>query len=427
MNFEEILIRMGIDAKAVTSGLQRVGSFVKGWATGLAHDLQHHIIGQFAGLYVFEKMFEMFEKIGEKAMFLRRLSKETGLGTNFLQGTANELGFVGESFEKLEKPLGKLNALIGQAKLGVIEARQKLIDWGIVAKGESFGSLNMSKAIASISEQFEKLGSHEEKAALLFQIFGKGYQSMFPIFELGSKKIQEMNNGNFFTKLSPMTIETFAQTMRSGKSAFNVASSVGGNIAGGILALNPVILLSRLKELAQLQLEAKKVASAGQIEEFFQTGRIEGMSREKELAHETTDEFIDRLKVSQELNEQQRLNNQLLDRGKSTVDSLANRAREIIGDKRPRGLNALHAISPAMASALRIQTLEDQEQIANALGRFDVAGKLQSQADSLRKNNLSLRSTERDPMEMIREKLDIITQGLERIGIEGLKVHPDNH
>src|SRR5690242_449407 len=119
MDFEQILIRLGLDAKALTAGLTRTTSFVKGWATGLVSDLQHHVIGRFAGLYIFEKMFE---GIKEKALFVQRTAKETGLNTNMVQGLVNELGYAGEGFEGMNKPLGKFNELIGKAKQGSIEA-----------------------------------------------------------------------------------------------------------------------------------------------------------------------------------------------------------------------------------------------------------------------------------------------------------------
>lgn len=425
MDFEQILIRLGVDSRAVTSGLQRVTSFFKGWAAGLVHDLQHDVLGRFAGLYVFEKGIEMFDKFIEKSMFLRRLSKETGVGTNFLQGVANELRAEGEDFEKIEKPLGKLNVLFGQAKLGIAEARAKLVDWGIASKQEGFNQLTMEKGLIRLKEQFDKLSSHEEKAALLQAVFGKGYQALFPLFELSISRFKQLNDANPFTKLTEHAVETFAQLHRTSKFAGQAALATVGNLAD--LSLTPIIngfsgIIRGIDFVRNnLGLRPGGTAPGGGIVD------IKAMEHGHDLAHATTEEYIEQLKIQEQLNTAHHLQNQLLDRSKLTVGQLADRARDILGDKRPRGLKGLHHLTPAMLSALRIQSLEDQAEVAQASGNAGAADMFQSKADELRRTNMALRSTERDPTELMRQKLEILTKTLEKFGAEGFPVREANN
>lgn len=419
MDFEQILIRLGLDAKALTSGLTRTTSWVKGWATGLMSDLQHHVLGRFAGLYVFERVFE---GIKEKALFVQRTAKETGLSTNMIQGMANELGYVGESFEGVSKPLGKFNVLLGQAKSGSMEARSKLVEWGIATRNENWGALNLAKGLDSVSKQFDALGNHEQKAALLFSVFGKGYQQMFPIFELGRKRVAELDKGNFFTKLSPQSLETFQTLFKTGKMGGSMALSFAGNLAD--LSLTPLI-----NGLSAVQKGAEFVAAGfGSIHKGAQMkDMLDNADKLKEKEHETNEEFVDRLKLQEEINNARKLENEIEDRGKLTVHQLAARGRAILGDRSPRGLERIQAITPAMANAMQVENMELAGEEANARGQFANATGLRSRADQLRGTNFALKSTERDPTLDVRNRLEAIHDTLERSGIKVKEINGGSH
>ncbi len=420
MDFEQILIRLGLDAKALTSGLTRTTSFVKGWATGLMSDLQHHVLGRFAGLYVFEKIFE---GIKEKSLFIQRTAKETGLSTNMIQGMANELGYVGEGFEGITKPLGKFNELIGKAKLGSAEARTKLIDLGIVSKGEEINSLNLSKALGAAKVQFDKIGDASIRAARMEEMFGKSWERLMPILELSKKQFADLDRGNFFTKLSPATLETFAELVKGSKAAGNAIVSTVGNFA---TLLNPIAMVVRASK--ELSSEHHKSLTWMEKQKYVLLGIVPDLMKESELAknnaQETTEAAIKRKELTEEV---LKLENAIGDRTKLTVHELAARGRAILGDRRPRGLERIHAITPVMASAMRIQGLEDAAQEATARGQFDRATQLQSKADQLRGTNFALKSTERDPTLELRNKLEIINTTLSQAGIIVKQMPTGNH
>lgn len=427
MDFEQILIRLGIDAKAVVTGLTRTSSLVKGWATNLVHDLKHHALGSLGGLYIFDRIFE---GIKEKALFINRTTKETGLSSNFIQGMSNELGYVGESFEEISKPLGRFNVLIGQAKEGIPAARQKLIEWGIATKSENWNTLNATTSIKRLAEQFDKLGDHEKKAALLQAVYGKSWQAMFPIFEQGAKKLKEMDESHWYdfmtNKMSERTLDTLGQ-------AFKVGKVVGGGILGFVANLLTAGIGITMRSLEVSFTDWSKNAfghmTLGQVWKYMLFGTKTEEQKHNEALKDKKTLLEGNLEIVKLTNEQAKLANELADRHKGTVGQLADRAREIMGNRMPRGLRSIHAITPAMASALKIQTLEDRAEVANAYGDDALRKQFTAQADRLRLSNSSLTSAERDPTKIAREHLEVLNEQLGRMKGEdgGVKVDEINN
>lgn len=422
MDFEQILIRLGLDAKAVTAGLTRVTSFVKGWATGLVHDLQHHVIGRLAGLVIFERLFEGFK---EKALFVQRTAKETGLSTNMIQGMVNELGFVGEGFEGISKPLGKFNELIGKAKLGSIEARTKLMDLGIVTKAEEIDSLNLTKALAAAKIQFDKIGDASIRAARMEEMFGKSWERLMPVLELSKDRFDELDKSNFFTKLRPATLDAFQSITGNVKRG---QGSIGTFLANILGAVSPVALASRLMEFKTLSsatiswFEKQKYLLLG-----IKSAEIEQLHAAQEnlgTAQETTEAYLQQTKLKRE---QLDLENRIADRSKFTIDQLAEKGFRLKGRRFPEALRNIHAITPAIANAMNIKTLETAAKDATAMGDLQRASELQSRADLLATRNFALKSIDREPMKDVYDKLDDIHFTMERSGLLVKGIKTPNH
>src|SRR5258706_7104394 len=134
MNVEEILIRLGVDARAVTSGLQRVGAGIRGWAASLTEDLKGHFGRMFAAGYAIVKGEQFLETIKERIIAIKRAQEELGASSNLVQGLFLEAEKHGLNYESTVKPLMKFSAMLGEAKAGSIEARGKLTQYAIATK-----------------------------------------------------------------------------------------------------------------------------------------------------------------------------------------------------------------------------------------------------------------------------------------------------
>jgi hypothetical protein len=119
------------------------------------------------------------------------------------------------------------------------------------------------------------------------------------------------------------------------------------------------------------------------------------------------------LKIQQLQNEAANLQNQIGDRHKFTVGQLADRAREIMGDRSPRGLAGVYAMTKPLAMAYKIDTLESRAEQAAAYGRTGVSDSLYSVADKLRLQSGFLKSSEQDPTKILRDHLDLVKQQLD--------------
>src|SRR5579872_2701197 len=149
-SFEQILIRMGVDAQAVVAGLNKVSSYAKGWATGFAHDMKTTMGRMFVGYFGVQgleagasKTMEWLEETNRKILAIKNDSRNLGVSTNFVQGIMLEATKSGYAFEQIEKPLGHLNELLGQAKDGSLQAREKLVQFGLATKDTKWDSLNL--------------------------------------------------------------------------------------------------------------------------------------------------------------------------------------------------------------------------------------------------------------------------------------------
>jgi hypothetical protein len=417
MDFEQILIRLGVDAKAAMMGMTSFKSWAKGWATDFASTLKHHLggtLGAGAALFGLERLFDSFK---ERALMVSRLSRETGLSTNAVQGIQSALKASGESAEEAAKPLGKFVALVGQAKMGMTDAREKLVTWGLATKAENWNTLNTAKALQRLGEQFDKLGDHESRAALLQQIFGKSWQQMTPLLEQGAAAMEKLDKGNFFTKLTPGAIGGFSEGWSGLRRIGQGLYSGLGNIIGTAIGI-PARLSEEIgRSTVEKQLHGNTVIE--KTKDALSTARYIwfGINKESDKHNESLEKqgklLSENLKIQQLQNEAANLQNQIGDRHRFTVGQLADRARELMGNKQALGLAGVYTVTGPMAQAVRIQTLESRAEQAAAYGQTGTSERLYSTADKLRLQSGFLKSTEQDPTKILRDHLDIVKKQLD--------------
>ena len=105
MNFEQILIRLGVDGTAVKTGLGRVSAYAKAWGVGLVNDLK----GTFGRVFAVGAAIEGLSRIREKMLEISAISRETGADTNFVQGMMQAADRLGISFDNAKMGLNRFN------------------------------------------------------------------------------------------------------------------------------------------------------------------------------------------------------------------------------------------------------------------------------------------------------------------------------
>lgn len=430
MNFEQIMIRLGVDGTAVKAGLGRVTAMVKAWGASLAQGIRSYftdaagsIMKGFLGAEAVQGVISYLGKIKDKIIEINRISNLTGSGTNFTQSLMSIASKSGISVDSLIQGISHFNAILGKAKSGNAEAIIELKDMGVITEFTKVKTLNFTSAINNLSVSFDKLNDKQKQAYLLNQALGRGYAAFIPMFQKGSGFISSMSNSGFFTRISPQAINDYITLWQSIKKVSSgamatVANSLDKafrNSAGtkswqavgiffGLLGKLSTGHLRQTDYVAQHELENQDRINAGKALEL--TADKEGISV-AELKTRILDE------QTQLIERQAELTSEITDRDKESVAEMASRARKLTGIKGP--LEMLHTITPRMRTALRIETLEERAKVAFLRGDDGTSNRLQSEADQVRKSNPWLKRSDVNPMAKTEAQLQIVNTQLEPV------------
>lgn len=429
MQFEQILIRLGVDATAVSSGLNRVSNYVKAWGSNLVEDLK----GSFLRLFAAGAAVEGLNKIREKISEIKTLAEETGTNTNFIQGLMQEAAKSGEDVEVLASGITRFNKLIGAAKSGAVSAIIQLKDMHVVTDKNSISTLNFTNAMHNLSIRFEELNDKQKQAYLLSQAFGKSYAALTPIFERGN--IDALNSGNYFTKIRPDTIGSFQTEYRSIVNFLNSAGATTANFIGSLYigTRNWINAIARLGELIHGPAAYSKAVTQDYLDFTQQNQKSEEkVTHEKMIQAEADREGISaaelKTKILNEqsdlLEKQSDLTATIADRDKESVSEMASQARKILGIKSP--LERFHTVTPRMRMALRIDDLEDRAKIEGLRGNDAIASRYQSEADRIRASSPWLKRQDQNPMAKTESELSRVNQQLAPVAEMAKLVTNDN-
>ena len=417
MNFEQITIRLGVDASAVTSGLTRIGSYIKGWAGSIVHhlksDLGHLLVG--AGI------IETFRRLEERILAINRVSKETGASTNFVQSIMRVAAESGIGFESMAAGLARFNKQLGAAKMGETDVIKKLTDMHVITGKTSAQTINFTGAIHNLAVRFDQLNDKQKQAYLLSQAFGKGYAELMPIFEGGAAAVDKMSGGNFFTRISESSIKNIQATHAFLSASGNVAVSTTANVIFGLgkkLSTASILLATLIKNPHDAffngpGIDQKLSENIKKWEQHIDKERVESeLQAEADKDGITVEEKkIQLLRQETELKEKSaELSAQIADRDKLSVDEMASKARKYTGNRDP--LDAFHTVTPRMMAALGIKNLEQRARVQFLLGNDAKSNALQGEADKLRANSPWMKRMDQNPMQKTELELEKVNSQL---------------
>jgi len=449
MNFEQIMIKLGVDGSAVKVGLgsvtqtvkawiptirQQIGSIFSGGAGGLANAfkkpfaamkaqmslLAHDLLGSMGrmlgGYIAFESIKRGLESIKEQIIEVNRISEETGAGTNFVQSMMLQAKIAGVSLESLMAPIVKFNQLIGKAKMGDVSALEKLDEIGVAHNSGEANALGYEEAMKKLKVAFDHAGSSSKQDAILFDAFGRSSFRMSGIFRQSSEDFNKMFEDSFFTKLSTGTISDFMDMWRGLKVAGQSVMSTIGNIVD--LPLKGVRVAAQF--VGAISDGARNMTQINQA--MQQTDKFEKeQGMQKALANQASEEGVtveeEKAKILNQQNDllekQAELTSEIADRDKMSVNDMASKARQIMGIKSP--MERMHTVTPRMREALKIKNLEEKSEIAWLRGDDKGSQKMQSEADRVRKSNPWMMRKDVNPMSKTEIELGRVNMQLEPV------------
>jgi len=464
MNFQEIMIRLGVDGSAIGAGLSgvlnrvkswafavkgvisnafsgtgisnlgqsfgrmispalnlipfraglgRATAMLRGWLTSTTHEMGHGIGKFFTGFLVFEGLKRGLEHIKEQIIEINRLSEETGASTNFIQSMMLEAKISGVQLESLMMPITRFNTLIGRAKMGHVDAILKLQEMGLASSKGAISALNYESAMKKLKESFDKAGNPAKQDAILFDAFGRGAYKLAPIFRQTNEEFNKMFKGNSFTKINLGAIEDFLSIWKAIKVAAQSAWATIINVLD--------LPLKGYREISKfIGAIAGGAKSWGAINKVMNDSgeKEKELTAEKELSNQADEDGIslqkEKLEVQNKyltlLEKQAELQAEIADRDKESVKELAEKARHLTGIKSP--LQQSHTVTARMRTALKIDTLEERAKLEFERGHDEKSRRLQSEADQIRAASPWMKRQDRNPMAKTESELATVNSNL---------------
>lgn len=234
----------------VRSALQRLG--VEGKLTGdlLKTGLQ---VGAVSGLVAIGAVaLDGVEKFSNLTAEVRGFQRVLGGSAEDASRVAAAVRMVGMDAQAAQSGFGMLARKIGEGK-------DTLSQWGVEVARNKDGNVNMAETIANIGDRYKELQDPAQRAAFLFEEFGKSGQKMAPLL---SKSREELEG---FYAAAAKHHEIFSQddldkgrkyqlTMRESKEALEgFAVAVGGSVIPIITTFTDLLTsaLDILDEMSQ--------------------------------------------------------------------------------------------------------------------------------------------------------------------------------
>ena len=120
----------------------------------------------------------------------KKLADRMGLSTKQLGGYELAATLAGESINTVQKALEKMEKNLGETEMGLSTAKLGVDALGIEL--EKINRLSPDERFKQIADGIAALSTQQEKNVVATQLFGKAGAKMIQVFEMGSKKLTEM-------------------------------------------------------------------------------------------------------------------------------------------------------------------------------------------------------------------------------------------
>lgn len=432
---EEVLIRMGLDSSKVNSALTSVNQKISGELGKMARQWAGMFSGgvMIAGL---KGLLDRFDDLADKAGGLE-------ISTDFLQGMQHlaRKDVVGGA-EAFSRAISQLNVNLGKAKAGVEENVKVFQRWGFSMA--QLSSMDTESVFFAIAERVKEIKDPATRAAISFELLGKSGKDMAGFLSQGADQIQRLVDG--VDKLDAEKIKQLAEIKDTLDDVGQNLTVGAGKLVGGLAELFRMIgqqmsggLWGSMQEEAYQRLQAanQKIAAQEDTQHAANIAYIAELQSEgdkkfaEEMKHEREKEKrviagakrdMDEWKKNQKektrdavnfdrLNDAMRakrlaageLSTARRDRSSNTLEDIA-ASKE--GSWQIRGFRKMFVGPPGQQAAQEVQRLEAEARRAALFGNQEQADKLTNRALEMRKTIPGLSSSERDPLGLMRAKVD---------------------
>ena len=180
---EEILLRLGLDATAVKTGMAQANASVQGGLKSIASSFSR----AFAGGAILAGINSVINKFDD----LKDRADNLGISTDFLQGmnqiaSRDAVGGV----ETFNKSISELSVRLGSAKDGSEQSIKAFEKFGITLK--DIQTLDAEGMMYLIADKIKAIPDPAQRAAAAFELLGKAGKNMTGILSGGADELKRM-------------------------------------------------------------------------------------------------------------------------------------------------------------------------------------------------------------------------------------------
>lgn len=222
-NTEEILIRMGLDSTAVTSGLGRVKHTIKDQFKDIAGEITK-AFGVGVILAGVERVINKFDELKDRADNLE-------IGTDFLQGMEHIAGkdAVGGA-QTFSKAISELSVRLGSAKEGSEQAQKAFEKYGITVG--DIASMNSEEMFYRIADAIKNIPDPAQRTNAAFELLGKSGKNLAGVLAGGGENLKRMVEA--VDKLDADKVKTLAEAKDQLEELGNTLTTWGGGAVANI-------------------------------------------------------------------------------------------------------------------------------------------------------------------------------------------------
>ena len=340
--------------------------------------------------------------IGKNAATTIRNSHDAGFSTTAYQTVMRQAGRESGGKEGAQNAIAHLSEMTGQARSGDIGAYKKFERYGVNLASASGAAYTNEQVYGQLLQKLEGTTDPAKRAAMAMEFFGENYKKFLKTLDEGKSGLDAAMSkaGSHFQSAGQLAgWEDLKNTVSS------AASSVWGGVTGAAGSVwnagKSAYINSTMGRVVKATDEGEQIDA--HIRDMEQSGRIRPNKRTSHADWEAHNPE-EAANYKSNLHERRDLQEQLADRGKSSLDTMADEARKMTGLRHRR----IYTVTPRMRTSLKIQDTEEQANVAYQRGDDGTFNKLMKQASDMRAANPWLKAMDRNPMKETESKLDAI-------------------
>ncbi len=184
------MIKLGVDDAGVGKGLKSAGRKIEEFGRETSQKVKEsfkEILAPLAGIASYAGL----RQLGEWGENIAKSSKELGVSAEYYQGFTRSVEDAGGAAETVTGALEKLNAKVGEARMGSKEAREAFERWGIEIDNADGTGRDLTDIQGQIADKMHDTDDASRRAAMAMDLMGKSGKELINVLSGGADALNK--------------------------------------------------------------------------------------------------------------------------------------------------------------------------------------------------------------------------------------------